>query len=106
MHEDPTWHEKPRREGNVIYVRKIPFDSKNYGKAADRDEKRKHYRHCPMVRNHLDNGIFAAFCYCGSGWYRQQWEGILRKPVGVKILKSLLKGDDTCEFAIHLPVEQ
>ena len=67
MHEDPTWHEKPRREGNVIYVRKIPFDSKNYGKAADRDEKRKHYCHCPMVRNHLDNGIFAAFCYCGSG---------------------------------------
>jgi len=106
MHEDPTWHEKPRREGNVIYVRKIPFDSKNYDKAADRDEKRKHYCHCPIARNHLDNRIFATFCYCGSGRYRQEWEGILRKPVGVKILKSLLKGGDNCEFAIHLPVEQ
>jgi len=103
MHEDPAWYEKPRREGNVIYVTKVPFDSKNYEKATDKDEKRKHYCHCAMVRNHLDNGISPTFCYCGSGWYRQQWEGILRKPVRVKILKSLVRGDDTCEFAIHLP---
>ena len=105
MHEDPAWYEKPRREGNTIYVRKIPFDSENYKKATDKDEKRKHYCHCAMVRNHLKEGISTTFCYCGSGWYRQQWEGILRKPVKVEIQKSLLKGDDTCEFAIHLPLD-
>jgi len=104
MHKDPAWYEKPRREGNIIYVRKSPFDSENYKKATDKDEKRKHYCHCSMVRNQLNEGISTTFCYCGSGWYRQQWEGILGKPVRVEILKSLLKGDVTCEFAIHLPL--
>lgn len=103
MRKDPAWYEKPRREGNIIYVGKSPFDSKNYEKATDKDEKRRYYCHCAMVRNHLKEGISTTFCYCGSGWYRQQWEGILRKPVKVEIKKSLLKGDDTCEFAIHLP---
>lgn len=103
MHQDTSWYEKPRRERNTIFVRKIPFDAENYKKAADRDEKRKHYCHCATVRNHLREGIPPTFCYCGSGWYRQQWEGILRKSVKVEIRKSLLKGDDTCEFVIHLP---
>lgn len=67
--------------------------------------KRKHCCHCPLVRNHLGEGISPTFCYCGSGWYRQQWEGILGKPVKVEILKSLLKGDDICQFAIHLPLD-
>ena len=102
MHEDPAWYEKPRREGNTIYVRKIPYDSKNYKKAKNKNEKRKDYCHCAMVRNHLKEAISPTFCYCGAGWYRQIWEGILGKPVKVEIQKSLLKDDDTCEFAIHL----
>jgi len=77
--------------------------SQNHKKAKNKDEKRKYYCHCSMVRNHLKEGISPTFCYCGSGWYRQQWEGILGKPVRVKIQKSLLKDDDTCEFTIHLP---
>jgi len=105
MHEDPAWYEKPRREGKTIYVKKIPYDSENYKKATDKDEKRKHYCHCAMIRNHLKEGISPTFCYCGAGWYRQQWEGILGKPVKIEIRKSLLKGDDTCEFAIHLPID-
>ncbi len=104
MHKDTAWYEKPRREGNTIHVKKIPFDRENYEKATSKDEKRKHYCHCPIVRNHLKQGISPTFCYCGSGWYRQQWEGIIRKPVKVEIRKSLLKGDDTCEFAVHLPL--
>jgi len=103
MHKDPAWYEKPRREGNTIFVRKIPFDAENHKKAKDKDAKRKYYCHCSMVRNHLKEGISPTFCYCGSGWYRQQWEGILGKPVRIKIQKSLLQGDDTCEFTIHLP---
>jgi len=105
MHEDPAWYEKPRREGDFIYVRKIPYDSENYKKATDKDEKRKYYCHCAMIRNHLKEGISPTFCYCGGGWYRQQWEGILGKPVKIEIRKSLLKGDDTCEFVIHLPLD-
>jgi effector-binding domain-containing protein len=103
MHQDTAWYEKPRREGNIIHARKSPYDTENYKKAKDKEEKRKNYCHCTMVRHQLKNGISPTFCYCGSGWYRQQWEGIIGKPVKIEIKKSLLKGDDSCEFTIHLP---
>jgi len=43
------------------------------------------------------------YCYCGAGWYRQQWEGVFDKPVSIKIVKSVLRGDEICRFAIHIP---
>jgi predicted hydrocarbon binding protein len=46
-----------------------------------------------------------SFCYCGAGWYRRQWEGAIDRPVTIEIVKSILKGDDVCQFAIHLPHE-
>lgn len=103
MHEDPDWYEKPVKKGNVIYVRKVPYDVKSYEKAKTETEKRKSYCHCMLVRRHLEEGISPTFCYCGTGWYRQYWEGVLGKPVKIEVLKSLLKGDDHCELAIHLP---
>lgn len=103
MHEDPDWYEKPVRKGNVIYVRKVPYDVKGYENAKTETDKRKSYCHCMLVRRHLEEGISPTFCYCGTGWYRQYWEGVLDKPVKIEVLKSLLKGDDHCELAIHLP---
>ena len=55
-----------------------------------------------MVRGHLDE-LSPTFCYCGTGWYRRPWEGILDQPVRVELVQSLLKGDDVCQVAIHLP---
>jgi len=43
------------------------------------------------------------YCYCGAGWYRQQWEGVFDKPVSIEIVKSVLRGDEICRFAIHIP---
>jgi predicted hydrocarbon binding protein len=43
------------------------------------------------------------FCYCSSGWERRQWEGAIGRPVRVDVVKTLLRGDDHCQFAIHLP---
>ena len=102
MYEDPAWYEDPIRKGNIIYVEKVPYNQKGYQEAKTEAEKKRNYCHCPLVRKYLDE-IPSTFCYCGSGWYRQQWEGILQKPVKIEMVKSLLKGDDTCEFAIHLP---
>jgi effector-binding domain-containing protein len=103
MGEDPGWGERPRREGNVIYSSKKPRDPEGYEKAPNRLEKRKAYCFCPLVREHLEEGMPITFCYCGAGWYRQQWEGTLGRRVTVEIVRSLLKGDDLCEFAIRLP---
>lgn len=56
-----------------------------------------------MMRNVLDCGISLAFCYCGTGWIRQQWEGLPVEPVNITVEKCVLNGDDACTFAIHLP---
>lgn len=103
MAEDPGWGELPRRDGRVVYSTKKPRDAKAFESAKDDAERRRAYCFCPLVRNRLDRGMPIAFCYCGAGWYRQQWEGALGQPVRVEIAESLLKGDERCTFAIQLP---
>ena len=103
MEQDPGWPERPRRLGHVIYSSKKPRDPQGYEKASNAAERRKAYCFCPLIRNHLDQGMPITFCYCGAGWYRQQWEGAVGRPVRIEVVKSVLKGDDVCQFAIHLP---
>lgn len=105
MRKDPPWYEDPVRKGNIIYVEKVPYNKEGYEKADNDDDKKMNYCHCPLIRKYLNEGISPTYCYCGSGWYRQLWEGIVGKPVKVDIVKSLLKGDSTCQFAIYLPVD-
>jgi hypothetical protein len=105
MAADPCWGERPRREGRTIYSSKKPRDPARFEAAASKAEKAKAYCFCPIIRDHLGEGMPATFCYCGSGWYRRQWEGAVGKPVRIDIVESLLKGDDRCTFAIHLPDE-
>ena len=50
-----------------------------------------------------DTKLSPTYCYCGAGFYKGLWEGILQKPVMVEILESVMKGDDVCKIAIHLP---
>ncbi len=104
MASDPGWGKgRPRREGRVIYSAKNPRDPKAYEDAKDDLERRRAYCFCPLVRNHMGQGMPTTFCYCGAGWYRQQWEGAIGRPVTVEIVKSVLRGDDVCQFAVHLP---
>lgn len=104
MGSDPGWGGNlPIREGHVIYSTKAPRDPKGYENAQDDLERRKAYCFCPLVRNHIGQGMPTTFCYCGAGWFRQQWEGAIGRPVTVEIVKSVLKGDDACQFALQLP---
>lgn len=91
-----------RREGNILYSRKKPANPKAYEEATTREEKRKAYCFCPLIKESLDE-VPETFCNCSAGWPRQVWEGILKENVRVKVVKSLTAGDDYCEFAIFLP---
>jgi effector-binding domain-containing protein len=102
MDADPGWGERPLREGRVLYSSKAPRNPQAYASAKDERERREAYCFCPLVRSHLDRGMPITFCYCGAGWYRRQWEGATGKPVRIEIVQSILKGDDVCQFAIHL----
>lgn len=103
MSTDPGWSDRPRREGRVIISSKQPRDPAGYATSSTRAERAKAYCFCPLIRHRLDQGMPVTFCYCGAGWFRQQWEGAFGKPVRIDILESLLQGDERCTFAIHIP---
>ncbi|NHJ38812.1 MAG: hypothetical protein FK731_02185 [Asgard group archaeon] len=113
MHKDSSWgglsyYEYPYRKGNTIYVTKNPFNPKKYEETKDENMKKYYYCHCGLVKNSLKSGntkISPIFCYCGAGWYKTLWEGIIEKPVEIEVLQSVVQGDNCCEFAIRLPIE-
>jgi len=106
MEADPGWSEtRPTREGHTIYAAKGPRDPQAYAESQTDLERRRAYCFCPLLRNNLDQGMPTAFCYCGSGWYRRQFEGTIGKPVSIDIVSSVLRGDDAYRFAIYLPLE-
>ncbi len=103
MRSDPGWGEKDMyRQGNVVYHTKNPSDPQAYQMAKTPEEKRAAYCFCPIIGIHLDKGISDTYCYCGSGWYRQQWQAATGLPVSVKVVQSVVRGDDVCQFAAHL----
>lgn len=99
-----SWYANPRREGNVIIETKQPADVQGYNNTATQKEKRDCYCYCTPLKGRLDE-MPATFCNCGAGWYRQLWEGIIGQPLSIEITKSLLKGDDVCQFTITLPTK-
>ena len=89
-------------EGDTIYAAKKPRDAKAHAEAQSDLERRQAYCYCPLVRTKMDQDMPLDFCNCGAGWFRQQWEGATGKPVTMEIVQSVLRGDEKCEFAVHL----
>lgn len=96
------------KRGNTIIAIKIPKSGYliEYMKETDPEKKRALYCHCPRVREAIKSGtkISLTYCYCGAGFYKGIWEYILRQSVEVEVLESVLRGDDVCKIAIHLPL--
>lgn len=108
MYNDDFWYEKPVRRGNVLFMRKNPFNPEGYASAATPAERRKAYCHCPFVHPYLDElpaRLSPTFCFCGAGWYQRLWEGILGQPVKIEHVETLLRGNDQCTLTITLPFE-
>jgi hypothetical protein len=95
------------RQGDTIIATKIPKSGNlvAYLQEMDPAKKRQYYCHCPRIRDALKTGdaIASTYCYCGAGYYKGLWEEILGQPVSVKVLQSVLKGDEVCRIAIRLP---
>jgi len=104
------WGAAGVRKGNTIIATKIPKSAyiKDYFNATNPDDKRALYCHCPRVRDVLKmpiENLPEIYCYCGAGFYKDIWETILQKPVKVEVLETVMKGDDVCKIAIHLPLD-
>jgi hypothetical protein len=94
------------REGNILYVSKIPYNAKKYLAETDPTMKRYYACHCPWAREAVKTGAIhmnPVFCYCSGGFSKKPWEVIFRQTLQVELLESVLKGDFRCRFAVHLP---
>ncbi len=94
------------REGDIVYVTKIPYMAKQYLNETDEQMKRYYYCHCSWVREALKSAnekISPTFCYCSAGFYKQFWDVVLDQSMKVDVVESILKGDPICKFAVHLP---
>jgi hypothetical protein len=93
------------REGNIIYVTKIPYNAKKYLHEKDLKMKRYYYCHCPWAREAIKSGIDISpnFCYCSAGFEKRPWDIIFNQSVKADVMETALKGGSVCRFAIHIP---
>lgn len=93
------------QEGNILYVSKIPYNTKAYLVESDSFMKRYYACHCPWAREAIISGekVAPLFCNCSAGFHKKPWEVIFGQTLQVEVLESVLKGDYRCRFAIHLP---
>jgi multidrug efflux pump subunit AcrA (membrane-fusion protein) len=97
---------EPGREGNTVYVSKIPYMARQFLAESDPTLKRYYACHCPWARAAIKSGetrLNAVFCNCSGGFHKKPWEVIFGQPLEVEVLASVLAGDTRCRFAIHLP---
>ena len=96
------------REGNKITITKAPQSTniEKYFKETDPQKKRSLYCHCPHIAGFINaqTKISKNFCYCGGGFYKHLWEEIIQRPVKIQMIKSVLAGDEVCQFEIELPL--
>lgn len=107
MRRDTSWgggsfYDYPIRKGDEIHITKVPYSQKKYKSATTDEEKRLAYCHCGIVKRSSVE-ISPTFCCCSGGWVKQLWDGIFEEPVEVKLVESLLKGDNQCTHAVRIP---
>lgn len=94
-------------QSDAIIATKIPKSGylREYLAERDPDKKRALYCHCPRVRSILathDAVLSPTYCYCGGGFYKGIWEEILGRDVRVELQKTVMQGDDVCQFKVVL----
>jgi hypothetical protein len=96
------------RQGNILYVVKIPYQAHEYVTASDDLRRRYAYCHCPWVRESLRPGsrlpqVSSTFCQCSLGFVKKPWEVIFNRHLEAEVVESVLEGDMWCKIAVHLP---
>ncbi len=94
------------RDGNLLYITKIPYNAKEYLTETDPTLKRYYACHCPWVRESIKAGnlrMEPVFCNCSAGFSKKPWQVIFGQELKVDVLESALKGHFRCRFAVHLP---
>jgi hypothetical protein len=96
--------EAGRREGDKIYITKVPYNAAGYLHETDARMKRYHACHCPLAREAIlqDTPVSPDICNCSLGHASHYLAGLGQALEGV-VLESAIKGDTRCRFVFELP---
>lgn len=95
----------PVRRGNKLYCMAFPYNMKEYLRATDEKSKRYHACHCPLAKESIlsENTVSSALCNCSLGHMMNFAEAFMGRGLEGKVIRSVLKGDVTCEYEIEIP---
>lgn len=97
------------REGNKIITAKLPYQTKLYLLAKEKNMKGFYSCYCPWIRGAIKNGtkeeLFSQFCYCSAGYTKKYWDIIFDQSTNVELIETPLTGGLLCKFAVHIPKE-
>jgi predicted hydrocarbon binding protein len=85
---NPTKGTRLVREGDVLYQFYMP---QSLGVRC----------FCSLV-NATEEKISLTYCHCSKGFVKKLWESVLKRPVEVELIQSVMSGSEECKFAIHL----
>jgi hypothetical protein len=93
-----------RREGDEIYISKIPYNTVRYLHEADAKMKRYYACHCPLLREAIrnDQPVSPEAYNCSLGHASHYLAGLDQELKG-EVLESAIKGDTRCRFVFYLP---
>jgi hypothetical protein len=93
-----------RREGDKIYISKIPYNAIRYLHETDAKMKRYYACHCPLLREAILKAqpVSPDACNCSLGHASHYLAGLDQELKG-EVLESAIKGDTRCRFVFYLP---
>jgi len=93
-----------RREGEKIYISKIPYNAIRYLREKDVKMKLYYACHCPLLREAIlrDQPVSVDACHCSLGHASHYLAGLGQELRG-EVLESAIKGDSRCRFVFYLP---
>lgn len=95
----------PVRRGNKLHCMAFPSNMRDYLKSDDSVMKRYHACHCPFAKESIlsDKMVSATLCYCSLGHVMNFMEAALNRSLHGRVIRSVLRGDLTCEYEIDIP---
>jgi len=95
-----------QREGDKIYISKIPYNAVRYLHETDAKMKRYYACHCPLLREAIlnDQPVSAEVCSCSLGHASHYLAGLDQELKG-EVLESAIQGNARCRFVFYLPNE-
>jgi hypothetical protein len=94
------------RDGDHLYITKIPYAPKDWLKESDPVMKRYYGCHCPLARAAIIMGepdIPLDWCYCSGGFEKLMFDVVFEEPTQVEVLESVLAGAPRCRFRVKIP---